>query len=217
MIEGCLSLLQHAIDDKPSLILFDVEVWKGPVEEALCRLGELRAARFIRKVILTSHSDLDDKVDALEAGADDFLEKPISTRELIARIDAVLRSSVCMAAEEEEVHALGDLLLYREGMEVSLGEKRKRLSPTEFHLLAYLMDQAGHVLSRDELLENIWFPRAEIEERRVVDVYIWRLREKIEADPSHPRRLLTKRGSGYLLVDPQAQGAAAEVSDAELG
>jgi two-component system response regulator VicR len=201
-IEGTPALLQSAIDARPVLILFDVETWKGPVEEAICHLGELRVTRLARKLVLTSVSDLEDRVDALDAGADDFLQKPISGRELRARIDAVLRSPLCHLAEEEEVQALGDLLLFRDGMEVSLGGERTKLTPTEFNLLAYFMDQAGHVLSRDELLENVWFPHSDIADRRVVDVYIWRLREKIEESPSDPRRLLTKRGGGYLLIDP---------------
>jgi DNA-binding response OmpR family regulator len=202
LIEGTLALLQSAIDARPVLILFDAETWKGPVEEAICHLGELRVTRLARKLILTSQSDLDHKVDALDAGADDFLQKPISTRELLARMEAVLRSPLCQLAEEEEIQALGDLLLYRDGMEVSLSGKRTKLTPTEFNLLAYFMDQAGHVLSRDELLENVWFPHSDIADRRVVDVYIWRLREKIEEEPAQPCRLLTKRGGGYMLIDP---------------
>ncbi len=215
-IEGHLALVQHALAVKPALILFDAELWKGQVEESLCRLGELRITRSARKVVLTSKADLDDKVDALEAGADDFLIKPISARELLARIDAILRSHLCQPDEEEEVQALGELLLYREEMEVSLGNKRTKLSPIEFHLLAYFMDQAGHVLSREELLDNIWFPRSEIEDRRVVDVYICRLREKMEEEPSHPRRLLTRRGSGYVLIDPLKKDASAEAAETGL-
>lgn len=205
LIEGYLALMQHAMELKPALILFDAEIWHGPVEQSLCQLHDLKSMRFIRKIILTSKADVDDKVDALEVGADDFLLKPISARELLARIEAVLRSHVQPADEEEEVQILGDLKLFRAAMEVAVGEKLTKLSPTEFHLLAYFMDQVGHVLGRDELFENIWFSHSEIRDRRVVDVYICRLREKIEEEPSQPRRLLTRRGGGYLLRSSQEE------------
>jgi two-component system response regulator VicR len=202
LIEGTTALLQTAVDIRAALIVFDRDRWEGPVEEAIYRLRELRVTRLTRKLILASKANLDDKVDALEAGADDFIQKPVSTRELLARIDAILRSSPSQPAEEEEAQALGDLSLHRKGMEISLAGKRTKLTPTEYHLLAYFMDQAGHVITRDELLENVWFPHSDITDRRVVDVYIWRLREKIELEPSEPSRLLTKRGGGYMLVDP---------------
>jgi two-component system response regulator VicR len=208
-IEGHLALMQQAMELKPALILFDAEMWRGPVEESLCLLHDLKVLRCTRKIILASKADLDDKVDAFEVGADDFLLKPISTRELLSRIDAVLRSYVHQANEEEEVQVVGDLKLFRAGMEVAVGGKITKLSPTEFHLLAYLMDQVGHVLGRDELVENIWFPRSEIRDRRVVDVYICRLREKIEEEPAHPRRLLTRRGGGYVLNDAANCGSEA--------
>jgi DNA-binding response OmpR family regulator len=88
-------------------------------------------------------------------------------------------------------------------MEVSVeaGAERKKLTKKEFDLLGYLMDNPGRVFSREELLERVWVPW-EIDERRVVDVYICRLREKIEDDPSQPLRLLTRRGQGYILVAP---------------
>jgi DNA-binding response OmpR family regulator len=92
-------------------------------------------------------------------------------------------------------------------MEISLGAERKKLSPKEFNLLAHLMNSPGRVFSREELLESVWIPW-EIEDRRIVDVYIWRLREKIEDDLSQPRRLLTRRGEGYSLVDPLDLGPA---------
>lgn len=208
LIEGHLALMQHAMKLKPALILFDAEIWRGPVEESLCQLHDLKGMRLTRKVILTSKADLNDKVDALEVGADNFLLKPISARELIARIEAVLRSHVQQADEEEEIQVVGDLKLFRTRMAVMVGEKLIKLSRTEFHLLAYFMDQVGHVLGRDELFENIWFPRSEIRDRRVVDVYICRLREKIEEEPSQPRRLLTRRGGGYLLKSFQEERRA---------
>ena len=114
---------------------------------------------------------------------------------------ATLRASEKLQIPED-IQSLGCMHLYRESMEVSISERRTRLSPREFNLLAYMMDHAGQVLSRMDLLENLWFPVEELQEHRVVDVYVMRLREKIEEDPSQPRRLLTRRGEGYCLVDP---------------
>jgi two-component system response regulator VicR len=199
-VEGLSDLNHQVVDFKPALVVFDTDGWDRLLEETLCQLRDLRVASHVRKIVLASKDSLDDRVDALEAGADDFLLKPISSRELSVRMDAVLRSYVAPSGEEDQARTVGDLHLHREVMEVSFGTRRARLTPIEFHLLEYFMDQAGHVLSRDELMENIWFPRSETEERRVVDVYVCRLREKIEETPSEPRRLLTRRGGGYILV-----------------
>jgi DNA-binding response OmpR family regulator len=86
-------------------------------------------------------------------------------------------------------------------MELRIGDEIKKLTPKEFEVLGYLMDNPGRVFSRESLLEIAWIPW-EIEQRRVVDVYISRIREKIEDDPAQPRRLLTRRGEGYFMVDP---------------
>ncbi|WP_162539578.1 response regulator transcription factor [Granulicella sp. WH15] len=194
--------MRAALEQMPALVLFDVPLWQPELEEILVALGSLKRTRSIRKIVLAATARLEDKVTALDAGADDFLLKPISARELTARLKAVLRNYEAVSFEEEK-QSLGALDLYREGMEVAIGDQRQKLSPTEFNLLAYFMERPGHVLSREELLENLWLPCKEIEDRRVVDVYIWRLREKIEEDPSKPRRLLTRRGEGYALIDPE--------------
>jgi DNA-binding response OmpR family regulator len=187
---------------KPALLLLEIDSWRKQTKELLYELGNLKGTQPFRRVIL-SEATVDDRVSALELGADDFLVKPISTRELLARLQAVLRSSSNVVFEEE-VQSVGTLCLYRELMEVSAGAERKKLSRTEFNLLAYFMEFRGHVLSRDRLLKNVWIPW-EIEDPRVVDVYVYRLREKIEEDPSHPTRLITRRGEGYSLIDPLKQ------------
>jgi DNA-binding response OmpR family regulator len=139
--------------------------------------------------------------------------KPVSPRELLVRLEATLRSQT-IVFPEEEVRTLGALSLYREGMEIFLGAERKKLSPKEFNLLALLMTSPGRVFSREELLESVWI-HWEIEGRRIVDVYIRRLREKIEDDLSQPRRLLKRRGEGYSLVDPLDPGRAKAKISAE--
>ncbi len=197
-LSGLSDVVKSVLEVKPALVLFEICSWQEPLEIMLSELMNLRNGRSARKIILSDSSGLDDKVRALDLGADDFLLKPISSRELLARINAVLRSQM-PASSEDKVKTLGELSLYREEMEISVGKERKKLSPKEFDLLCCLMDHPGHVFSREELLESVWIPW-EIEDRRVVDVYIWRLREKIEIDPSNPRWLITRRGQGYSLV-----------------
>ncbi len=186
---------------RPILLLIEIDSWEKAIEDSLSELSSFPMFQSVRKIILSERAGPEDAVSALDSGADDFLLKPISSRELLIRIKAVLRSHTTGTAEEH-VQTLGALSLFHEEMEVRIGSERKKLSPTEFNLLSYLMDHPGRVFNREELLENAWVPW-EIEDRRVVDVYIWRLREKIEEDPRRPQRLLTRRGEGYSLVDPE--------------
>jgi two-component system response regulator VicR len=197
-----LSRMSKAVLElKPALLLMEIDSWQKQTKDLLCELGNLKSTQPFRKGILSGAATVDDRVSALELGADDFLVNPISSRELLARLQAVLRARTSVAVEED-IRSLGSLHLYSGLMEVSIGTDRKKLSPTEFHLLSYFMDHPGQVLSRDRLLENVWIPW-EIEDRRVVDVYVLRLREKIEESSSHPTRLITRRGEGYLLIDPK--------------
>jgi two-component system response regulator VicR len=199
---GFPGVVASVLEHKPILVLFEIACWGKPIQDLLAELAAFAGFRSIRKIILSEKTGPEDAVSALDSGADDFLLKPISSRELLVRVSAALRSHTIDTAEEH-IQTLGTLSLYREAMEVSVGAKRKKLSPTEFNLLSYLMDHPGRAFNREELLENAWVPW-EIDDRRVVDVYIWRLREKIEEEPSHPQRLLTRRGQGYFLIDPMS-------------
>jgi len=201
-LSGLADVVASVLEQKPDLVLFDISCWQRPMEQLLLELMDAQNARSTRKVILSDNAGPDDKVTALDSGADDFLLKPISPRELTVRIAATLRAQAVICPKED-THILGRLSLYPDVMEVSIeaGAERKKLSPKEFELLDYLMGNPGRVFSREELLERVWVPW-EIDAQRVVDVYICRLREKIEDDPSQPRRLLTRRGQGYILVDP---------------
>jgi two-component system, OmpR family, response regulator VicR len=195
-------LAKSVLELKPVLLLLEIDCWRKQTRNLLCELGNLKTSQPFRRVILSEVATVDDRVSALELGADDFLVKPISSRELLARLQAVLRADTSFAVEED-IRSFGSLSLYRGLMEVSIGNDRKKLSLTEFNLLSYFMDHPGQVLSRDRLLENVWIPW-EIEDRRVVDVYVLRLRQKIEESAAHPSRLITRRGEGYLLIDPTA-------------
>jgi DNA-binding response OmpR family regulator len=196
---GLPGLAVSVLAQKPVLVLFDISNWETTIGSSLSELMSVQGSRSIRKIILADSAEMDDKVNALDSGADDFLVRPISSREFLGRIGAVLRSQA--RDWVEEIQTLGALSLYRETMEVGVGAERKKLTPKEFELLGYLMGNPGRVFSRENLLEIAWVPW-EIEDRRVVDVCISRIREKIEEDPSQPRRLLTRRGEGYFMVDP---------------
>jgi DNA-binding response OmpR family regulator len=195
-------LAKSVLELKPALLLLEIDSWRKQTRDLLCELGNLKSTQSFRRVILSEVATVDDRVSALELGADDFLVKPISSRELLARLQAVLRADTSFVVEED-IRSFGSLSLYKGLMEVSIGNDRKKLSLTEFNLLSYFMDHPGEVLSRDRLLENVWIPW-EIDDRRVVDVYVLRLRQKIEESSAHPSRLITRRGEGYLLIDPTA-------------
>jgi two-component system response regulator VicR len=207
-VEGFANARKSVIEARPVLIVIDIESWAKNVEELLCEFGNLRSTRSSRKVVLAKSAKAEDRATALEAGADDFLLKPISTREFSARLKAALRSYIPTYSAEEP--SLGVLRLRRNELEVVVGDEPRKLSRTEFNLLAFLMDHHGQVLTREVLLENLWLPTSEIESGRIVDVYVCRLREKIEDDPTAPTRLITRRGHGYSLIDPRLSNSRHE-------
>jgi two-component system response regulator VicR len=187
---------------RPLVIVFELRCWRDSVEDLFRQLSVLRSARSARKLVLVHKAAAPDAIKALEIGADDFIAKPISSRELLARLNAILRS--CGSGDEDEGLSLGPLTLHRKEMEVSVFERRTKLSQTEFNLLAYFLDKPGCVISGEELLENLWWPNKMVEGLQIVDVYVSRLRSIIEDQPSSPCLLLIRRSEGYLLADPNA-------------
>jgi len=166
----------------------------------LCRIvrNDPKTAR-LPIIMLTAKGEEVDRVLGLEMGADDYMSKPFSPRELIARVKAVLRRS----GEKpftEKILKVGELEIDRERYTVSLKDKPIKLSATEFKLLLYLAERKGKVFSRDQLLDAVWRDEAFVEPR-TVDVHVRRLRSQIEDDPAHPRYVKTMRGIGYLFSD----------------
>jgi DNA-binding response OmpR family regulator len=167
----------------------------------VCR--QLRRESTVPILMLTAKDDEVDKIVGLEVGADDYMTKPFSMRELLARVRAMLRRSrmVQQASDADGAQAVrsGDLEADPLQRRVVLGERSLQLKPKEFDLLVYLMQQRGRVMTRDQLLEKVWgytFGG----DTRTVDVHIRWLREKIEQDPGTPTRLETVRGVGYRFV-----------------
>jgi phosphate regulon transcriptional regulator PhoB len=148
-------------------------------------------------IMVTAKGEEIDRVLGLEIGADDYIAKPFSPRELVARVKAVLRRTA-QKQPGTKVMRIGDLVIDRETYSVSKGTKPLELSATEFKLLLYLVERKGKVFSRGQLLDAIWKDEAFVEPR-TVDVHIRRLRTQIEDDPANPQYIKTKRGIGYYV------------------
>jgi len=151
--------------------------------------------------MLTARRDEMDKVLGLEIGADDYVTKPFSLRELHARIRAQLRRAYGdLSAVDADLLYAGDLIIDPGRGQVRFGDQILSLTPTEYRLLLYLVGNAGLALTRAQILDAVWGYDADIESERIVDVQIHRLREKVELDPRRPTLILTVPGIGYRLA-----------------
>jgi DNA-binding response OmpR family regulator len=193
-----------AFADTPDLVVLDVLLPKVDGFE-VCR--RLRQQSSVPILMLTAKDDEVDRVVGLELGADDYLTKPFSMRELLARVKALLRRRDLLSAELDRRQAMaagdrlvaGDLEVDVSAHRVLLAGAEVSLTPKEFDLLAFLMRHRGHVFSAERLLETVWGYERAIDARTVA-VHVHSLREKIEAEPSRPRRVETVRGVGYRFV-----------------
>ncbi len=191
--------LEVARRERPDLILLDIMLPKLSGFE-VCRI--LRQEMTAPIVMLTAKADEIDKILGLEIGADDYVTKPFSVRELIARIRAMLRRSQIVVAPpaEDKVVKIGDLKIDLSRHQVSVREDIIDLKPMEFALLAFLAQNKGLVFTREQLLEKVWgYDYAG--DTRTVDVHVRWLRQKIENNPADPKYLITIRGTGYKLED----------------
>ncbi len=188
--------LESARQNHPDLIMLDVMLPQMSGFE-VCRI--LRGEMKVPILMLTARDEELDRVTGLDIGADDYITKPFSMRELLARIRAHLRRrelSDTAAPSEETLLTVGNLEIEAARHEARLSGTPLTLTPKEFDLLTFLVRNRGLVFSRDQLLEKVWgfdYPG----DTRTVDVHIRWLREKIEPDPARPGRLLTVRGVGY--------------------
>ena len=193
-------ILGDAEKEKPALFLLDIMV-PGADGLDICRRIRGTAAIAAAPVIfLTAKSSEADRVVGLELGADDYITKPFSPRELVARVKAVLRRFERPLAPA--VIKVGDLEIDSGAMTLAVRGKSVETTATEFRLLEYLARHVGRVFTRDQLLDAVWRDTAFVTPRSV-DVYVRRIREKIERDPENPRHLRTVRGAGYRFEAPR--------------
>ena len=189
----------YARDQNPHLIILDVRLPDGSGFDFCRQLRQLRLRQPI--LMLTVHSGETDKVLGLEMGADDYMTKPFSLRELLSRVRALLRRAYGeFSTAGADVLYTGDLVIDRSLGQVWRGNLAIALTPTEFRLFVFMARHPGQALSRSQILDAVWGYSADLESERTVNVYVRRLREKIELEPSRPSLILTVPSIGYRLV-----------------
>lgn len=195
--ESAVEALEPASSGSFDCFIFDVAM-PGMTGLDLLRRVRDRGVR-TPAMFLTAHDDIDDKVRGFEAGADDYLAKPFSPRELEVRVEALLRRSTdAPSSGQGERIEVGDLVIDKRRHEVSRGGERVELTPLEFQILELLASEPGRAWSRNALLDQVWSTEYEGYQRNI-DPHINRLRKKLEADPKNPQYVLTVRGVGYKL------------------
>ena len=193
-----LEALQKVKNEIPDLVILDVNM---PELDGFETLRLVRQTTQIPVIMLTVKADEDDRIHGLELGADDYVTKPFSPRELASRVKAVLRRTAMAAPEERtELTIDEDLAIDFKRREVIVRGKHIKLRPTEYRLLYHLVNNAGYVMTHDMLLSKVWGHEYR-DESQYVRLYINYLRQKIEPDPSHPKYILTEHGVGYRFVD----------------
>jgi DNA-binding response OmpR family regulator len=197
LAETGLQALQVARSERPHLILLDIRL---PDISGFDVCRQLRAeGRRMPILMLTARDEEIDKVLGLELGADDYVVKPFSLRELISRIRALLRRAYgdLAAASQQERVTFGSVELDLESLQVRRQGRLVDLTPTEFRLLRYLVTHPDRPFSREALIEAVWGYDSSVGSGRTVDVHMRHLRRKLEEDPAQPRWLVTVRGIGY--------------------
>jgi len=198
--------VDRALASSPDLLLLDVLL---PGKDGFEILRELRVSHpQLPVILLTARGAEDDRVRGLKLGADDYVVKPFSASELLARVEAVLRRSAERPRGPRSLR-LGDRTVDLELGEIALaGGEKRRLSELESSILRYLAAHRGRPIDRRELLQRVWGGNSREMETRAIDMHVRRLREKLESNPARPKLLLTVRARGYMLVDPNGMEGA---------
>jgi DNA-binding response OmpR family regulator len=198
--------VDRALASPCDLLLLDVLL---PGKDGFEVLREVRASHpQLPVILLTARGAEEDRVRGLKLGADDYVVKPFSASELLARVEAVLRRS---AERPRRPRDLRTLRLSDRAVDLELGEillvggEKRRLSELEASILRYLVAHRGRPIDRRELLQRVWGGNAREMETRTIDMHVRRLREKLERDPARPRYLVTLRSRGYMLADGDAE------------
>ena len=196
--------LDRARAGAPALLILDIMLPGMSGFEVAKKLRD--EGRALPIILLTAKNEENDRVLGLELGADDYVTKPFSVRELLARVRSILRRARPTVGKRPHLYQFGDVSVDFKRQVVKKAGRLVELSAREFRILSYFIDHAGEMLSREQLLNEVWgydvFPTT-----RTVDNHILRLRKKIEDEPESPRYLLTQRGAGYVF-DPGTGGAS---------
>jgi len=205
----------HVDEGKIALAIFDEEHFDLLILDIMLpEVSGLEICQSIRKssnvpiIMLTAKDDENDKIRGLEMGADDYITKPFSVKELISRIKAVLRrtkNSELLNGLDEDINSakeinIGNIAMNPLRYEAKIDDEIIELRPREFELLYYLCENAGNIISRDKLFSKVW-GYSFAGNSKTLDVHIQRIRERIEVNPKSPKRLITIRGVGYKLND----------------
>jgi DNA-binding response OmpR family regulator len=215
-LEGCrviqaangLEALDKVRQDIPDLVLLDVMM---PEMDGFEALKHIREVSTVPVIMLTVKAEEDDLIKGLEAGADDYVTKPFSPRELISRMKAVLRRVEMESPSTSNIMTIdSDLALDHQTHEVIVHGDRVKLRPTEYRLLYHLVNNPGWVMTHEMLLSKVWGSEYR-DDSHLLRLYITYLRKKIEPNPSEPKYILTERGVGYRFVDFRAAARDAKL------
>jgi len=195
-VAECDTLRQGLIDAgtrKPDLVILDLGLPDGDGQQFV---NDLRSWSSLPVLVLSARAQEQDKIDVLDAGADDYLTKPFSVGELLARVRAMLRRHRLGAAHESPVLRFGTIELDYTHRLVRRDDEELKLTPIEYRLLCAMAAHPGKVLTHRHLLKEVWGP-GHVDDNHYLRIYVGHLRQKLEADPAQPRHLLTEIGVGY--------------------
>ena len=198
-----LEAIRKAREELPDLVILDVEM---PKLDGFETLREIRRSLSVPVIMLTVRSEEDDLIRGLDLGADDYVTKPFSARELVSRINALLRRvELSSPADRNSRMEIDDRLIADfDRREVLVNGEPVKLRPTEYRLLYHLLQNQGRTLSHEQLLSKVWGPEY-VDDNQLLRLYITYLRQKIEPDPSNPRYIFNERGYGYRFADIRPQ------------
>lgn len=196
-----LEAIRKVRETLPDLVVLDVEM---PQLDGFETLAEIRSASPVPVIMLTVRGEEEERIKGLDLGADDYVTKPFSARELVSRINAVLRRAQLSSSAERSSRIDVDerLSVDFDRREVLVEGEPVKLRPTEYRLLQYFVQNPGRTLSHEQVLSKVWGPEY-VDDNQLLRLYVTYLRQKIEPDPSTPRYIFNERGVGYRFVDFQ--------------
>ncbi|MGQ9492807.1 MAG: response regulator transcription factor [Anaerolineae bacterium] len=193
-----MEAIEKVRDELPDLVILDIMM---PEMDGFETLERIRQISSVPVIMLTVKAEEEDKVHGLELGADDYITKPFSPRELASRVKAALRRAEMPSPGQKTMMVIDeDLAVDLQRREVLVRGKRVKLRPTEYRLLYHLVNNAGWVMTHETLLSKVWGYEYR-DDTQLLRLYITYLRQKIEPDPSHPKYIFNERGVGYRFVD----------------